>query len=175
MAATLVSLDEYLHSNYDPDMEYVDGVLAGRNLGTQLHSLLQTIVTIYLGQFRKMHRLSIFSECRLLVANTGRYRIPDIMVVEHPYPKGRVVTDVPAVVIEIKSPEDTLDEVIGKCLEYAGLGVPNIVVLDPDYKRQYVFANNALQLVSAINLTLPMSGANLPFPADDLFAELDSE
>jgi hypothetical protein len=27
MAATLVSLDEYLRTHYDPDMEYVDGLL----------------------------------------------------------------------------------------------------------------------------------------------------
>jgi len=35
MAATQVSLEEYLHTSYEPDMEYVDGVLVGRNVGTQ--------------------------------------------------------------------------------------------------------------------------------------------
>jgi hypothetical protein len=41
MAATL---EEYLHTSYHPDMEYVDGVLVRRNVGTYLHSLLQTLV-----------------------------------------------------------------------------------------------------------------------------------
>jgi hypothetical protein len=27
-----------------------------------------------------------------------------------------------------------------KCLNYEVLGVPNIVVLDPDFRRQYVFS-----------------------------------
>lgn len=107
------------------------------------------------------------------MTTTGRNRIPDVMVLENPYTKGRVVTDVPAVAIEIKSPGDTLDEVIGKCLEYADLGVPNIVVLDPDHRRQYIFTNQALQLVSSILLTLPKSNIKLPFPVDELFAELD--
>jgi Uma2 family endonuclease len=173
MATTLVSLNEYLHANYDPDMEYVDGVLVERNVGTQAHSLLQTLVAAYLTQFRKAHKISVFTECRLFMSTTGRYRIPDIMVVEHPYAKGRVVTDVPAAVIEIKSPDDTLDEVVEKCLEYSALGIPNIVLLDPDHKRQYRFENQSLRLVSALSLELPKSGATVPFPGADLFAELD--
>jgi Uma2 family endonuclease len=173
MATTQVSLEEYLHTSYEPDMEYVDGALVGRNVGTQLHGLLQLYLGIYLNQFRKTHQITVFPETRLFMANTGRHRIPDIMVLEHPYRKGRVVTDVPAIVIEIKSPDDSFDEVIDKCLEYAELGVPNIVVLDPDHKRQYVFAGEALRIVTSIVLVLPKSGGSLPFPVNDLFAELD--
>ena len=53
------------------------------------------------------------------------------------------------------------------------LGVPNILVMDPDHKRMYVFANNALQLSQTCVLHLPKIGVDLPFPADQLFAELD--
>lgn len=113
-------------------------------------------------------------EGRLLMdAATGRHRIPDVMVLEPPYPKGKFATDVPAVVIEIKSPDDTLDEVIDKCLEYAVLGVPNIIVMDPDHKRVYVFADNALRLERSFVIHLPKSGVDLPFPADQMFDELD--
>ena len=38
---TLVSLEEYLNTSYDPDVEYVDGVLEERNVGDSLHSLIQ--------------------------------------------------------------------------------------------------------------------------------------
>lgn len=62
---------------------------------------------------------------------------------------------------------------IGKCLEYADLGVANIVVLDPDHRRQYVFANDALQLSEINSLRLPKAGIDLPFPVRDLFSELD--
>jgi hypothetical protein len=41
------------------------------------------------------------------------------MVLERPHGRSRVVTDVPAAVIEIKSPRDTFDEVLDKCLEFA--------------------------------------------------------
>ena len=109
----------------------------------------------------------------LMDRTTGRHRIPDVMVLEEPYTKGKVVTDVPAIVIEIKSPDDTLDELMDKCLEYAALGIRNIVVLDPDHKRQYVFANSALQLSTSIVLHLPKSGVDLPLPVDQMFDELD--
>ena len=36
----LVPVDEYLNSSYSPDMEYVDGVLVERNVGTPAHSAL---------------------------------------------------------------------------------------------------------------------------------------
>jgi hypothetical protein len=29
---TLISVEEYLNTSYEPDMEYVDGVLVGRNI-----------------------------------------------------------------------------------------------------------------------------------------------
>jgi len=35
---TLISVEEYLKTSYDPDMDYVDGVLTDRNVGEWLHS-----------------------------------------------------------------------------------------------------------------------------------------
>jgi hypothetical protein len=40
---TLVSMEEYLSSSYEPDCDYVDGVLEERNLGEYDHGNLQTI------------------------------------------------------------------------------------------------------------------------------------
>src|SRR5438874_11031628 len=95
--ATLVSLDEYLNTSYEPDMEFVDGVLVGRNVGTQLHGLLQTILAIHFGQYRKSHRIKIFIDTRLLVdAATRKHRVPDVTVLETPCRRGKVITDVPA-------------------------------------------------------------------------------
>ena len=39
--ATLVSLEEYLKTSYEPDCDYVDGVLEERNLGEWNHGDLQ--------------------------------------------------------------------------------------------------------------------------------------
>jgi hypothetical protein len=41
---TLVSVEEYLHSDYSPDREYVDGEVQERNLGEYDHASLQNIL-----------------------------------------------------------------------------------------------------------------------------------
>src|ERR1039457_2602564 len=94
MGATsaLVSLDEYLNTTYEPDRDFVDGVLLERNVGTQRHGMLQALLAMFFGQYRKSHGIRIFTEARLLVdAASGRHRIPDFMVLEVPYSLGKVV------------------------------------------------------------------------------------
>src|SRR5260370_39770669 len=137
---TLVTLEEYLKTAYEPDMDFVDGALVRRNVGTQLHGLLQIIVGSFLRQFRQSHRITAFTETRLLVdAKTNRHRIPDVMAVENPFQKGRVVVGVPAIVVEIKSPDDTFDCIVDPCFDYEQIRGVNIPVMDPDNKRAWLF------------------------------------
>jgi len=60
--AILVSPEEYLNSSYKPDMDYVDGVLVRRNVGTLRHGSLQAMLCVYFEQFRKSHRIKTFAE-----------------------------------------------------------------------------------------------------------------
>jgi Uma2 family endonuclease len=170
--ATLVPLDEYLQKIYKPDMEYVGGVPTERNAGTQLHSMLQFIVAAHLHELGTQFRFTAFMGVRLRMGDSGRYYVPDVMVVEKPFKRGDFVTDIPAAVFEINSTDDTFDRVFEKCLDSASLGAPNIVVLDPDRQRVYAFANRALHLVTSVVLHLPKRSADLPLPVDEMFAEL---
>ena len=177
-AGTLISLDEYLNTSYEPDMEFVDGVLVRRNVGTPLHSWLQSILTIYFGRFQKSHGVRVLTEARMLVdAATSRYRIPDVMVLEIPYQKGKVVVDVPAIVVEIKSPDDTFDDIVDKCFEYDSLSIPNIVVMDPENRRGWLFRQGGLQLLTggSVALGLPQQNKTIDFPFDQMFGELDED
>jgi Uma2 family endonuclease len=173
--ATLVSLEEYLNTSYEPDMDFIDGVLVRRNVGTQLHGLLQTILAVYFWQYRKSHRIQVFTETRLLVnVATGRHRVPDIMVVERPFQRGRVVVDVPAAVVEIKSPDDTFDDILDRCFDYEKCGVRNILVMDPDNRRAWTFEHGNLHLLTEESISLRLKQqAAVDFPWASLFAELD--
>ena len=136
------------------------------------------MVTIFFGQYRKSHGIKVLTEARLLVdAASRRYRIPDVMVLEIPYGKGKVVVDVPAIVVEIKSPDDTFDDIVDRCFDYERLGVGNIVVMDPDSKRAWLFRQGNLQLLTGIStpLDLPRQQLAIDFPSAQLFAELDEE
>ena len=166
----LLSEQEYRNTSYEPDVEFADGVLVRRNVGTQRHGLLQTILAIYLGRFRQAHRFQVFTETRLQV-RSGKNRIPDTMVVEVPYQKGDIVTDVPLIVIEVKSPDDTFDEITGKCLEYEALGVPNILVMDPDNLRTWIFELKSLRLLSEASFELALPSGTLDLPLSEMLAE----
>ena len=178
--ATLTSPDVYLSTSYEPDKELVNGVLVERNVGTQLHGLLQTLVAIFFSQYRKTHRIKVFTETRLLVdAATNRYRIPDVLVLRIPYQKGKVVTDVPAVVVEIKSPDDTFDDIVDRCFDYENLNpgaTENILVMDPDNQRAWIFRRGNLQILAGISIKLPIAPSlEIDFHFAQLFAELDED
>jgi Uma2 family endonuclease len=176
MAATptLVSLDEYLNTAYEPDCDFVDGVLLERNVGTQRHGMLQALLAMFFGQYRKSHRIRVFAETRLRVdAARGRHRIPDVMVLEVPFSPGKVVVNVPAIIIEIKSPDDTFDDIVDRCFDYEKLTVGNIVVMDPDNKRAWLFQQGNLKLLTGATIQLSLSRQVIDFPFSQLFAELD--
>jgi Uma2 family endonuclease len=175
--ANLISTDEYLNSSYEPDRELVDGVLVDRNVGSQNHADLQGLLTMFLGQFRKSHRIKVLPEARLRVKTSGAYRIPDLLVLERPYKRGKVVEDVPAVVIEINSPDDRFDQVVDKCFEYESLGVGNILVMDPDQRRAWRFEHGTMKLLAGgtVGLRLGRQQATVDFPFEQLFAELEED
>ena len=135
--------------------------------------MLQTIVAAYFRELRHQYKIRSLTECRLCI-RPGCYVLPDVMVVEPPHANARAYTGVPAVVVEIKSPEDTFDAIIDKCLEYAELGVPNIVMLDPESRRSYLFHQNALVIATRVLIHLPKAAADLVLPIDQMYAELDA-
>ena len=172
--AAFVSLDEYLNTSYEPDMEFVDGVLVERNVGTPKHGRLQIIVGSYFEKYRKSHRIYAFGDTRLRVA-VGRHRIPDLLVLEPPFQEGKTITDVPVITIEIKSPGDSFDDIVDKCFEYEALGVRNILGVDPDKRRAWLFEQNNLRLLTGNSVPLNLSQTTLDFPFAEMFAELDEQ
>ena len=93
------------------------------------------------------------------------YRVPDLAVLERPYQQGKFVVDAPAITVEIKSPEDTFDCVMDKCFEYQALGVGNILVIDPDRRRAWLFEQDTLRALpgASIDLHLRQSTIDCPF------------
>jgi len=72
--ATLVPVEEYLSTSYDPDREYVDGRLIERSLGEFNHSFLQGIIFIALNA----QALRAYVELRFQI-RAGKFRIPDVL------------------------------------------------------------------------------------------------
>jgi Uma2 family endonuclease len=137
---TLISVEEYLSTSYDPDMEYVDGVLVERNVGEYLHSLVQGNIIFALR--RKYPSIKVLPELRSKVKET-RYRLPDVCVLLS-NPGTKVLLEAAFVAIEILSEEDRMSRTIEKLKEYAAIGTPNIWLFDPRLKEMYVFRSGDL-------------------------------
>src|SRR5262249_31874954 len=94
---TLISVEAYLNTSYDPDVEYVDGVLVERNVGDLLHSLVQKNIIVCFS--RKYPRIHALPELRSQTRTT-RYRLPDVCVLLE-LPKTKYLIDAAFVAIEI--------------------------------------------------------------------------
>src|SRR4051794_21593759 len=103
-AGTLISVEEYVGSAYEPDCEYVDGKLLERNMGESDHAGIQGLLVAWLSVRQKELGIHVFPELRIQVA-PNRYRIPDITVTTRRI-SGRILRVPPLLCVEILSPED---------------------------------------------------------------------
>jgi len=135
---TLVSVEEYLHTSYSPDCEYLEGKILERNLGEQDHSNLQMFLSAYLFNRRQQWGILVYPEQRVQVKR-DRFRVPDICVVVGSRPSEQVFTHPPFLCIEILSKEDRMSDVLIKVDDYLGFGVRYVWVLDPRSRRAQIF------------------------------------
>ena len=130
---THISMDEYLSTSYEPEVDYVDGTLEVRNVGEWDHSSIQ---------FRVLQSLmavgeGLFIRPALRVkASPTRCRVPDVAVYES-NPNERVPTVPPLLVVEVLSPEDRMYRVVRKLRDFQSIGCKHIWVLNPEDKTAY--------------------------------------
>src|SRR5579872_5061536 len=129
-AGVLLSLDQYLHTSFDPDRDYLGGEVLERNVGKRKHSYAQGEITSWFNQRKTGLRMQALPELRVQVA-PDRIRIPDVVVFEVPVPDEEVFTSPPYLCIEVMSPDDTAASLQDRLDDYLRFGVPNVWVIDP--------------------------------------------
>ena len=162
--ATLIPVEEYLSTSYDPDVEYVDGVLVERNVGDWLHSLIQRNLILALS--RRYPRLYAMPELRSQTKE-ARYRLPDVCVLLAP-PRTRYLIVAAHIAIEILSEDDRMSNTREKLEEYAAKGVPNIWVIDPRLQRISVYAGGNLELVKGDKIS---TSDGIELTRDEIFQQ----
>jgi len=161
----VVSVEEYLRTSYDPDMEFVDGALVERNVGDWLHSLVQSNVLAAIR--RKYPHLKVVVELRSKTATT-RYRIPDVSVLLAP-PQTDYLLDAAFVAVEVLSKRDVMSVVIEKLKEYHAKGVPNIWLIDPRTRMMWVYRPPALVEIEGEMIT--SADGSIELSRAEIFAE----
>jgi len=141
--ATLIPVEEYLSNSYDPDVEYVDGVLEQRNVGDWPHSAVQRNLIFALR--RRNPRVSVMPGLRSQTRAT-RYRLPDVCVVLV-RPKTKYLVDAAFLAIEVLSEDDRMTKIMERLEEFDRKGVPNIWVIDPRLRTIAVYSSGTLNEV----------------------------
>lgn len=134
---TQVSVEEYLHTSYRPDCDYVDGEVQERNLGEKDHSRTQRNIIVYFLK-RYPHAVArLLPEQRVQVKPT-RFRIPDICILGQNAPEEQIIRTAPVLCIEIWSPEDRISRYVERVNDYFEMGVPACWIIDPATHRGWV-------------------------------------
>lgn len=163
---TLVSVDEYLHTNYDPDRDYVDGEILERNLGEKTHSAIQGNL-IYCFRLRRGEwGILAYPEQRVQVAPT-RFRVPDVTVVKISQEQGEVFQNPPFLCIEILSKDDTMEYMQEKIDDYLRFGVPYVWIISPRNRKGYIVTTDGM--VEAKSGILETKNPAISIPLADLF------
>ena len=166
-----VSLYEYLHSDFQPDLDYVDGVLEERNWGENEHSNLQTELAVLFRTHRKQWQVQTFVEQRIQITPT-RFRVPDICVMPASWKRTPIVTEAPLLCIEVLSPEDRLSRTLTRAQDYLTLGAAAVWIFDPARREVLVLhPDGALHNLREGVLTL--EGTAIAVPLADVFRVLD--
>ena len=147
--AGLASAEQYLHTSFEHDAEFVEGRIVERPVPTWEHACIQGFLIRELWAIGRRHGLFTVPEQRVQV-RPDRFRVPDVCVVAD-RPDGtfgrRIVTQPPYLCVEILSPEDVEVETLDKVREYLNFDVKWVWVIDPVSRRGQVHSRNSVASV----------------------------
>lgn len=146
--AHLISAEEYLHTSFEHDAEYVEGRIVQRPLPQKPHSKNQGFLIWKLYGMGQALGFMPWAEQRIQTqADPPHYRIPDVCVT-YGEPDENVFTTPPFLCIEILSPDDSAVELRMKINEYLKFGVPYVWVIDPIAQTGEIYTPDVIERVS---------------------------
>jgi Uma2 family endonuclease len=166
-----MSLEEYLHTTFRPDCDFVEGRIEERNVGEMKHSLLQMQLGFWFISKRPEWKVRVMSELR---TRTGEdvIRIPDVSVAyEDEAMLERVRVTAPLIAIEILSPEDRLPRVLVRLEDLRKMGILHIWLLDPEERVAFTYTDAGLKQV--IGTRIEVGGTAIYLDLAEVFQALD--
>ena len=160
--AVLVPLSEYLGHTYDPDCEYIDGMLQERNVGEISHSDAQSALNAFVRY--EIHGFWSGVEVRVQV-KAERFRIPDVTIVRGAKPSERNITSPPEVAVEVLSPDDRAADIQDKIDDYLAFEVPCVWVINPETRRAWIHTKEGSREAKDGVLRNPAGGIEVPLSA----------
>ncbi|MBI1898898.1 MAG: Uma2 family endonuclease [Acidobacteria bacterium] len=165
---TLVSVEEYLHTSFEPDAEFVDGEVVERNVGEIPRAAVEHFVQLKLAA---VGGLRIHPNVRVQITPT-RFRVPDVAAWRTGPIGARIPAVPPFLVVEILSPEDRMVRVQPKINEYLAVGAEWIWVIDPLVRSALVYSQ--AKPTGELSEVPYAENPRVEIPLAEMFAALDS-
>ncbi len=164
---SLMTADEFLRRyGDDSGIELIEGHLVRLPMPGFQHGEICFKAALVIGGFVVANRLGrAFTNDPFIRTKTDpdSYRGADVVFISYdtlsaatPTPKGAITPPL-ELVVEVRSPTDSLNEMMAKALEYTDAGVTVVLLLDPEEQFAAVFRANQLprRFEPADTLTLP--------------------
>ena len=161
---TLVGVEEYLHTDYSPDCDYVDGVIEDRNVGQKDHAITQRRILFFLAALEAQIGIFVLQEQRVRLGST-RFRVPDICVMLGE-PDEQVFTTAPFICVEVRSPDDREKRMEIKINDYLNAGVRYVWVVDPHLRKAWT--HTAEGVVEATDGMLRTKDPDIEMPLSEV-------
>ena len=150
-AAIPMPLNEYLHTMFHPDRNYVDGFAEERNVGEFDHSRVQGMLLRLFAARQAEWGIIAVPECRLQV-RPDRFRILDVMVLRADHKVDRYPTTAPLICIEVLSPEDTWARLRSVLDDYISMGAKHVWAFDPEAREAFEYGPEGFRKRSELSV-----------------------
>jgi Uma2 family endonuclease len=165
---SFVSVEEYRHSHYAPDVDYVDGALEERNTCLIDHSEIQGELAMIFRNHRAEWDVQAYLSPRVQVGPT-RFRIPDLCVM--PKDWKRLGQKTPLLCLEVKSEEYSLEREAARAHDYLQMGVREVWIFNPETRTAYVLRGG--EMTERRQGALKLAGTAIKLDLATLFGVLD--
>ena len=165
-----ISMSEYLHTSYRPDCDYVDGIVAPREMGGPDHQKIQQELLRYVNQHAQEWGVHARSEIRIQTS-ASHVRVANIALLAEDAPAEGAVDTPPVAVIEILAPDDRMPHYADRLADYRRMGVSSIWVVDPHARKG--FDASAEEWVETATFSAPESPIRIDLAAVFAAAEKD--
>jgi Uma2 family endonuclease len=169
----VISEDQYLRSDFEPEGEFIDCGLVSKALPGVRHSRLQALLIFFLGSREEQLGFEVYPELRMRIRERV-YRVPDLAVFTEP-PNGEVPTNAPHITFEILSETETVEELSAKVKDHHRMGVQMVIVANPHRKEVFVAGSDGLlhEMAPPALVAIPLpNGSVLAINFDELFGRL---
>jgi Uma2 family endonuclease len=125
-----------MDTEYEPDCDYVDGVLEERNVGKRKHAMTQNLLGARLLSESAKHGCDVLVEQRVQISRS-RVRIPDVCLVSKDN-DAEVTQQPPLLWVEVLSPDDRWNRIQPRLDDALRFGVGTIWIVDPYSKEAWI-------------------------------------